>query len=141
KPDQHPRLQSVGGGAQGSGRQDNTTRTRSRTYASATLRRLAQAELLHLGLQALARDLELACGLGDVAARLVEGALDELALDALGLGAHGLLERARRQGGRRGRAARRLDRNGRESGQRHGGEVADLGREVRRADLRPLAEQ
>ena len=56
---------------------------------------IAQAELLHLRLEALARDLELAGGLGDVAARLVEGALDELALDPLGLGAHGLLERAR----------------------------------------------
>lgn len=55
---------------------------------------IAQPELFHLGLQALARDLQLARRLGHVAAGLVEGALDELALDSLGLGAHRLFERA-----------------------------------------------
>ncbi len=65
---------------------------------------LAQAELLHLRLEALARDLELARRLGDVAARLVERPLDELALDPLGLGADRLLERL---GGRAAASPRR----------------------------------
>src|SRR5260221_4093202 len=69
---------------------------------------LAQSELLHLGLEALARDLELAGRLGHVAARFVEGALDELTLDPLGLGPHGLLERARGQTRPERRDARRL---------------------------------
>ena len=52
---------------------------------------IPQAQFLHLGLQALARNLEFARGLRDVAAGLVEGALDEFALDALGFRAHRLL--------------------------------------------------
>ena len=44
----------------------------------------AQAQLLHLGLQALSRDLELARGLRDVPAGLVERALNQLALDETG---------------------------------------------------------
>ena len=42
---------------------------------------LAKAELLHLDLEALARDLEQARRVGDVAAGLLERAADELALE------------------------------------------------------------
>src|SRR5450432_920783 len=45
----------------------------------------AQTQLLHLGLEALARDLELARGLGHVAAGRIQRALDQLALDAFRL--------------------------------------------------------
>src|SRR6185369_14037422 len=124
---------------------------------------VAQAKLLHLRLQALARDLQLAGGLRDVAAGLVEGALDQLALDALGLGADRLLERARRGGDgrrrRRGRGqvrqrdrrARRLLGSGAGGGRRHRrcrrcrrlqrGQLHQLGWQVVEADLRALAEQ
>src|SRR5688572_33122360 len=83
-----------------------------RTAASSRLRRsnlpasytgglalaIAQPELLILHMQALATDLEQACGLGHVAAGLVEGFDDQLALDARGLGSDHLFERSRQLG-------------------------------------------
>src|SRR5258707_15660682 len=60
---------------------------------------VAQAELLHLHLEALAADLEQPRGLGHVATGLVERLDDQLALDPRGLGAHDVLERARRRAG------------------------------------------
>ena len=93
-----PGLPAESDGVQGGG--DDNTRGRSSAIGRAAAVQAArdqalflpQAQLLHLGLEALARDLELAGRLGDVAARGVERPLNELALDPLGLRPDRLLE-------------------------------------------------
>src|SRR4051812_38171077 len=55
---------------------------------------LAQAELFHLDLQTLARDLEQPRGMRDVVARLLQRAHDQLSLDARRGLAYGLFESA-----------------------------------------------
>src|SRR5581483_1129066 len=58
------------------------------------LRAFAKAELLHLELQALARNLEKSRRVRDVAVRLLEGAAHELALETAHRHLHVLLETA-----------------------------------------------
>src|SRR5438132_14348169 len=70
-------------------------RTLPASYTERSALAIAQPELRHLHLQALAADLEQACGLGHVAAGLVERLDDQLAFDPGGLGADDLLERSR----------------------------------------------
>ncbi len=53
----------------------------------------SQPQIFHFELQTLAADAQEFCGLGDVAAGLLERLADELALDARGLGAHEILQR------------------------------------------------
>src|SRR5690606_20440412 len=102
---------------------------------------LAEAELLHIELEALARDLEEARGVRDVAVRLLERAADEIALEAAHRDLHVLLEAAlggeRAEVDRRGIARGRRDRAGRAEGRA----AAELAREIFAAELLSVAEE
>src|SRR5690606_23112943 len=115
-----------------------TGRPGARRRASALF---AQAELLHLRLEALAGDLEEPRGVGDVTARLLERAHDELALDAARGLADGLLEAGCRPVGVLVRLVARLGGEGRQRRRGRDRRDAHLRREIAGVDSIAVAEE